>query len=137
GVGAGMGVGTWLMPRIGVKAVLAIGFIGTAGGLFTASYIQVSSSYLAGILPGLFVFGVFSGICYPGLINGALHQVTGQDSGLGSGVQTAMQQIGPALGIATLGPLALRYAPSDIPAGAPPAATPTHGYALFCRLPAG
>ena len=35
------------------------------------------------------VFGVFTGMCYPALINGALHQVTGQDSGLASGVQTA------------------------------------------------
>jgi len=33
GIGAGMGVCTWLMPRIGVKAVLSVGLLGSAGGL--------------------------------------------------------------------------------------------------------
>ncbi len=101
-MGAGIGLGTALMPRLGVKALLSLAFLGSAAGLLIASYIHVNASYPGGILPGLLVFGVFSGMCYPGLIIGALHQVTGQDSGLGSGVQTAMQQIGAALGLATL-----------------------------------
>jgi EmrB/QacA subfamily drug resistance transporter len=134
GIGAGIGIATALMPRIGVKPTLAIGLLGSAAGLLVASYIQVSSSYPGGILPGLIVFGVFSGICYPALINGALHQVTGQDSGLGSGVQTAMQQIGSALGLATLVTLALRYAASQIGHGVPPALALTRGYALSFRV---
>ena len=133
GIGAGIGLCTGLMPRLGVKAMLAIGLLGSAAGLLIASYIQVNSSYAGGILPGLIVFGVFSGICYPALINGALHQVTGQDSGLGSGVQTAMQQIGSALGLASLVTLALRYAGGQIRHGVPLAAALTHGYALSFR----
>ncbi len=80
------------------------------------------------------MFGVFSGICYPGLINGALHQTTGQDSGLGSGVQTAMQQIGAALGLSTLVTLALRYAGARISHGVPAAVAQTDGYALAFRV---
>jgi hypothetical protein len=99
GIGAGIGVATALMPRV-----------------------------------GLLVFGVFSGICYPGLINGALHQVTGQDAGLGSGVQTAMQQIGSALGLATLVTLALRYAGDQVRHGVPAAVAQTQGYALSFRV---
>jgi EmrB/QacA subfamily drug resistance transporter len=137
GIGAGIGLATGLMPRIGVKPVLAIGFLGSGAGLLIASYIHVDSSYAGGILPGLIVFGVFSGICFPGLINGALHQVTGQDSGLASGVQTAMQQIGEALGLATLVTLALRYAGGQISHGVPPAVAQTHGYALAFRVGAG
>jgi EmrB/QacA subfamily drug resistance transporter len=133
-IGAGIGVSSALMPRIGVKAVLAVGLLGSAAGLLVASYIHVTSSYAGGILPGLIVFGVSSGICYPGLINGALHQVTGQDSGLGSGVQTAMQQVGAALGLATLVTLALRYADGRIRAGVPPAVAQTDGYALAFRV---
>ena len=72
-------------------------------------------------------------MCYPGLINGALHQVTGQDSGLGSGVQTAFQQIGSAVGLATLVTLALRYAGGQIRHGVVPAVALTHGYALAFR----
>src|SRR5215472_10364023 len=134
GIGAGIGIATGLMPRIGVKTTLAIGLLGSAAGLLIASFIHVSSSYPGGILPGLVVFGMFSGICYPALINGALHQVTGQDSGLGSGVQTAMQQIGSALGLATLVTLALRYAAGQIGHGVLPALALTRGYALSFRV---
>jgi EmrB/QacA subfamily drug resistance transporter len=133
GIGAGIGIGTALMPRLGVKATLVTGFLGSAAGMLVASYIHVNSSYAGGILPGLIVFGVFSGMCYPGLINGALHRVTGQDSGLGSGVQTAMQQIGAALGLATLVTLALRYAGDRIRLGVLPAVAQTDGYALAFR----
>ncbi len=133
-IGAGLGLGSAVMPRLGVKALLAIGFLGSAAGLLVASYIHVDSSYPGAVLPGLIMFGVFSGICYPGLINGALHQVTGQDSGLGSGVQTAMQQIGSALGLATLVTLAVRYAGHQIRQGVLPATAQTHGYALAFRV---
>jgi EmrB/QacA subfamily drug resistance transporter len=134
GIGAGMGVSTALMPRIGVKAMLAIGLLGSAGGLLAASYIHVTSSYPSAMLPGIVLFGVFSGICYPGLINGALHQVTGQDSGLASGVQTAFQQIGTAVGLATLVTLALRYAGDRIRIGVSPGIAQTDGYAAAFRV---
>ena len=134
GIGAGIGLCSALMPRLGVKAMLATGFLGSAAGLLVASFIRVGSSYAGGVLPGLIVFGVFSGICYPGLINGALHQVTGQDSGLASGVQTAMQQVGSALGLATLVTLALRYAGGQIRHGVPAPLAQTHGYALSFRV---
>ena len=52
GIGAGMGLATALMPRIGVKAVLAIGFLGSAAGLLAASCIHVGSSYVVAVLPG-------------------------------------------------------------------------------------
>jgi EmrB/QacA subfamily drug resistance transporter len=134
GIGVGIGICTALMPRVGVKAMLVVGFTGSAGGLLAASYIHVSSSYPSAILPGTIVFGVFSGICYPGLINGALHQVTGEDSGLASGVQTAFQQIGTALGLATLVTLALRYAGDRIGVGVAPAVAQTGGYAAAFRV---
>jgi EmrB/QacA subfamily drug resistance transporter len=125
---------TRLMPRIGVKAVLAIAYLGSAAGLWIASYIHVGSSYVGGILPGIIVYGGFSGLCYPGLINGALHQVTGQDSGLASGVQNAMQQIGAALGLAALVTLALRYTQHKVHAGVLAAVAQTDGYALAFRV---
>src|SRR6516164_8804457 len=133
-IGAGIGLSTTLMPRLGVKVMLALGFIGTAAGLLIASSIHSSSSYISGILPGMIVFGLFTGICFPGLINGALHQVTGQDSGLGSGVQTAMQQVGSALGLATLVTLALRYAGDRIHTAMPAGIAQTDGYAVAFRV---
>ncbi|HEY1921003.1 MAG TPA: MFS transporter [Streptosporangiaceae bacterium] len=134
GIGIGMGACTALMPRVGVRAMLAVGLLGSAAGLFIASYIHANSSYPSAILPGMFIFGAFSGICFPGLINGALHQLTGEDSGLGSGVQTAMQQVGSAVGLATLVTLAIRYAGSRIYAGVLPTVAQTGGYSLAFRI---
>jgi EmrB/QacA subfamily drug resistance transporter len=133
---AGILLSTRLMPRLGVKAVLAIGYLGSAAGLWMASYIHVGSSYVSAVLPAMLVFGSFNGLCYPGLISGALHQVTDQDAGLGSGVQSAMQQIGAALGLAALVTLALRYTQRMARAGVPPAVAQTGGYALAFRVSA-
>lgn len=134
GIGIGIGLCTALMPRIGVKAVLVVGMLGSAVGLFLASNIHANSSYPSAILPGILVFGILSGMCYPALINGALHQVTGQDSGLASGVQTAFQQVGSAVGLATLVTLALRYAGDKVRAGVAAAVAQADGYSLAFRV---
>lgn len=136
-VGIGIGVTTGLMPRLGAKAMVTIGFAGTAAGLLTASFIRPDSSYVSGLLPGLIMIGLFTGICLPGLINGALHLVTGQDAGLASGVQTGMQQLGSALGLSILLTIALRYTGSRIGAGLSAAVAQTDGYALAFRVTAG
>ncbi|MGH3377835.1 MAG: MFS transporter [Actinoallomurus sp.] len=134
--GAGIGLSSALMPRLGVKVMLTIGFVGGAAGMLVASYIHSDSSYLGGLLPGMIVFGLFTGICLPGLINGALHQVTAQDSGLGSGVQTGMQQVGAALGLSILLTIALRHAGDSIRIGVPAAVAQTGGYVLAFRVSA-
>jgi predicted MFS family arabinose efflux permease len=48
-IGAGIGLGTTLMPRIGVKPLLSVGYLGAAVGLFLTSGIDVHSSYLGGV----------------------------------------------------------------------------------------
>jgi EmrB/QacA subfamily drug resistance transporter len=132
----GIILGTRLIPRIGVKAVMVTGFLGSAAGLWIASYIHVDSSYVSAVLPGIIVFAGLGGLCYPGLISGALHEVTEQDSGLGSGVQNTMQQIGAALGLAVLVTLALRRTQHLAHAGVLPAIAQTDGYVLAFRVSA-
>jgi len=117
-----------------VKPLLSAGFIGCAVGLFLTSGINVHSSYAAGVLPGMIVLGLFSGLTFPTIGNAALHQVTGQNASLASGVQSAMQQVGGALGLAVLVTLALRHAEGQIRAGVHPAIASTHGYALAFRV---
>lgn len=134
GMGVGIGLCTALMPRLGVKAMLTVGFFGSAVGMFMTSYIRVDSSYPSSILPGMITLGVFAGVSFPAMINGALHQVTGQDSGLASGVQTTLQQAGSALGLATVVTLALRHAVGQISHGVRPAVASTNGYVLSFRV---
>jgi EmrB/QacA subfamily drug resistance transporter len=133
-IGAGIGLGTALMPRLGVKPLLAVGFFGCAAGLWLTSGLDVGSSYAGGILPGMMVLGFFSGTSFPAIGNAALHEVTGQDSSLASGVQNAMQNIGGAIGLSCLVTFALRHAASQISDGTLPAVASTHGYVLAWRI---
>ncbi|MEU5074259.1 DHA2 family efflux MFS transporter permease subunit [Streptomyces asoensis] len=135
--GVGMGVSTALMPRIGVKPIVVIAFFGSALGQFIAANgFSPDASYVGGVMPGLVVFALFNGMGFPVLINGGLHEVTGQDAGLASGVQTSMQQIGAALGLATLVPIALRYV-NDHAGDGNPAAVASDGFALALHVAAG
>ncbi|MFN2518182.1 MAG: MFS transporter, partial [Jatrophihabitantaceae bacterium] len=133
-IGAGIGVGTALMPRVGVKPLLAGGFFACSVGLFLTSSIDVHSSYVSSVLPGMIVLGLGSGVTFPAIGNASLHGVTGQDSSLASGVQSAMQQVGGALGLSCLVTLGLRHAAGQIGHGVVPAVALTHGYVLAFRV---
>jgi MFS family permease len=129
-IGAGIGFGTAMMPKIGVKPLLATGFSLGAVGLLLTSTISPDSSYAANILPGMLLMGFGSGMSFPAFGNAALHEVTGEDSSLASGVQAAVQQIGGALGLATLATLAIRHANDAILDGVLPGRAFTDGAAL-------
>lgn len=133
-IGAGIGIGTALMPRLGVRVLLSAGFLGCAVGLFLTSGVTVHSSYAGGVLPGMIVLGLFSGLNFPTISNAALHEVTGQDASLASGVQGALQQVGGALGLSVLVTLALRHAAGQIRTGIRPDIASTHGYVLAFRI---
>jgi EmrB/QacA subfamily drug resistance transporter len=136
-IGAGMGIGTAVMPRVGVRGLIGTSFLGGAAGLFITSQIHVGSSYLGGVLPGMVVIGLFFGLGFAPIMNAALHQVTGQDSSLASAVQGATQQIGGALGLACLVTLALRHAATQAAHGVAAGQAATHGYVLAFRVGAG
>jgi EmrB/QacA subfamily drug resistance transporter len=133
-IGAGIGLGTALMPRVGVKPLLAGGFFGCAVGLFLTSGIGVHSTYAGNVLPGMIVLGLASGVTFPAIGNASLHEVTGQDSSLASGVQSAMQQVGGALGLSCLVTLGLRHAAGQIHHGVLPDVASTNGYVLAFRI---
>lgn len=133
-IGAGIALATAVMPRIGVKPVLAAGFFGTGLGLYLTSTIGADTSYAGHILPGMVVLGLSSGISFPGFGNASLHEVTGQDSSLASGVQSAMQQIGGALGLATLATLAIRHTTDDVKHGVDRAVAAVNGTTLAFQV---
>jgi len=133
-IGAGIGIGTALMPRLGVKPLLALGFSLSAVGLLLTSGIGLDTTYLADVVPGMVVIGFGSGMSFPAIGNAALHQVTGQDSSLASGVQAAMQQVGGALGLATIVTLALRHAAALMRDGVGQAQAITQSYAVGFRV---
>jgi EmrB/QacA subfamily drug resistance transporter len=135
-IGAGIGIGTALMPKLGVKPLFTAGFFLCAVGMFLTSGIGVHSTYVADIMPGMIVLGFGSGICFPAIGNASLHEVTGQDSSLASGVQATFQQVGGALGLSVLVTIGLRHAAGLERGGASRALAFTHGYELSYRIAA-
>ncbi len=134
GIGLGMGIGTALMPKVGVKPRVAVSFLGAAGGLLLTSQIHVGCSYVGGVLPGMILLAVFSGLGFSPIMNAALHEVTGQDSSLASGVQNTAQPVGGALGLACLVALALRHAETQVSHGVPAGVAAARGYAASFRI---
>lgn len=129
-IGTGIGLNNALMPKFGVRSVLALGMTGSAVGLFLTSRISVDSSYLADIVPGMVILGLFMGLAIPSSASAALHEVDTQNSSLAAAVQNVMQQVGAALGIAVLVQLALRRSASAIAGGTAPELAATNGFSL-------
>jgi EmrB/QacA subfamily drug resistance transporter len=133
-IGVGIGLNNALMPRLGVRKVLAIGFFGSAVGLFLTGLIDPSTTYASGVLPGMIVLGLSTGIAIPASASAALHEVDMQNSSLASAVQNVMQQVGAAIGIACLAALAFSYSEERLNSGASPAEAVSSGYALSFQV---
>ncbi len=78
------------------------GTLAIATGLVLLGGIESSSGYLAAVLPALVFVGAGTGLAFVALTSVAVGAVAEQDSGIASGLFTAAQQIGGALGLAVL-----------------------------------
>jgi len=66
-------------------------------------------NYWADIFPYIVLMSVGMGMVFVPLMLTAVHHVRTEDSGIGSGVLNTMQQVGGALGLATLSTVALHF----------------------------
>src|SRR5215470_16468748 len=115
---------------LGAKPTLLLAFAVAATGMGMLVRLPVAGSYLTDLLLPLLVLAVGFGLGFPGLQTASLHGVSERDAGLGSGVQTAVQAIASALGIAVFLTVALRHSATELAAGAVPAEAVTGGYRL-------
>ncbi len=106
-ISVAIGIGTGLLPRLGAKWLLMVGFAICSVALGLLSRLTVHSSYAADILPSMILLAVGAGLCFPAITNASLHGVSGENASLASGVQNAVQQIGGALGIAVFTTIAV------------------------------
>jgi EmrB/QacA subfamily drug resistance transporter len=130
----GVTISTQLLPKVGVKPVLFVGFLFMSGGLALLSQIGAHLDYPAHILPGFLVMAFGNGLAFPPLTNAALHDVGPTDAGLASGVQNTFLQLGGSLGLAVVVTLALRHAASRVGHGVSAAVATTEGYRLALRV---
>ncbi|MGW1728169.1 MFS transporter [Streptomyces sp. NPDC002306] len=97
---------TVLMPRIGPKAVIPLGFAIATAGMAWLSGIGVGSHYTTAVLPQLIVIGVGLGLVMPPAMQLATGGVAAEDAGVASATVNAMQQVGGSIGTALLNTLA-------------------------------
>jgi EmrB/QacA subfamily drug resistance transporter len=114
-------VAAQLVTRIGVKRVLVTGMVALAAGLVYFTQISVGGSYVGDLLPGFLLIGLGLGFSFVPISIAALAGIEPAEAGLASGLINTSQQIGGALGIATLATIASSRTEDALANGAVPA----------------
>ncbi len=128
GIVIGAGLSSNLVSRIPPRFLSGTGTLLAAIALFMFSRISVDDSpsailgalgsqgqvgsdvnYWASLFPFIVLMAIGMGMVFVPLTLTAVHHVQAEDSGIGSGVLNTMQQVGGALGLATLSTVALHF----------------------------
>lgn len=129
GIVIGAGLASNLVARVDARYLAGTGTLLAAAALFMFSRIPVDESpravltaladggadinYWTHIFPYIVLMAIGMGLVFVPMTLTAVHHVRAEDSGIGSGVLNTMQQVGGALGLATLSTVALHYSNSQ------------------------
>jgi EmrB/QacA subfamily drug resistance transporter len=109
---------TWLLNRIGMKAVLTIGAV----CIFTAPFLFVllldETSTFTSLIPGMVVLGVGIGLFYSGVTTAALTALDPSKSSLAGGILYMFQIAGGAVGLGLTTAVFLAASSGEIDTGA-------------------
>jgi EmrB/QacA subfamily drug resistance transporter len=100
------GICSQLVPRVGVRIPITIGAPTAAGALFWLSRVGVHSHYVTGVMLPFIVFAFAAGLIFVPLTMTLVAGISDEDSGVASSMFNAGQQIGGAVGLATIGTVA-------------------------------
>jgi EmrB/QacA subfamily drug resistance transporter len=102
-IGAGAGIGSTFLGRVGPRPMLITGPLLAGAGLFTLGLrLQPDSTYLGTVLPSLVFVALGMGLTFVALTSSAIAGVPHEDAGIASALLNAGQQVGGALGLAIL-----------------------------------
>lgn len=129
GIVIGAGLASNLVARVDARFLAGTGTLLAAAALFMFSRIPVDESpkavlkaladggadinYWTHLFPFIILMAVGMGLVFVPMTLTAVHHVRAEDSGIGSGVLNTMQQVGGALGLATLSTVALHFTNSQ------------------------
>lgn len=131
-----------LLPRFGPKILVPIGFVLAALGMAWLTTLDLSSTYVADIMPPMIVLGFAIGTIFPGSIQTATLGVRGEHAGVASALVNTSQQVGGSIGTALLNTLAASamtaYLVEHVPATPQVMAdAAVHSYAVVYTITAG
>jgi len=99
-----------LIARLDPRYLSGLGTILAGVALFMFSRLQFGSvSYWTDIMPWILLMSVGMGLTFVPMTLVAVHGVRTEDAGIGSGVLNTMQQVGGALGLASLSAVAAHF----------------------------
>lgn len=116
GIIVSAGIASNLLARVDARWLAGFGTALAGVGLFGFSRLPYSdslptlgvhASYVTDLLPWIVIMSFGMGFVFVPLTLTAVHGVSGDDTGIGSGVLNAMQQVGGSLGLATLSTVAV------------------------------
>jgi EmrB/QacA subfamily drug resistance transporter len=113
------GVAQALVTRIGVKAVLAVGFVAYAAGLAWYTQVPVDATFAKDLLPGYLLIGFALPFTFIPVSIAALAGVQQQEAGLASGLINTAQQVGGAVGVAVTSSVLLTHSNHLLKTGTP------------------
>jgi predicted MFS family arabinose efflux permease len=107
---AALVVGTHGAAHVGAHAaarvVAGIGLGITGAGALLLSRATADSSYAAGLLPGLVIFGFGAGMVFVAVSGSAMGGIPDEHAGMASGFMMTGHEVGAALGVAVLSTIA-------------------------------
>lgn len=116
GIVVAAGISSNLVSRIDPRFIAGVGTLMASVALFGFSRIphdtsfpiqDVQASYATDILPFIILMSLGMGATFVPVTLTAVHHLRSEDAGIGSGVLNTMQQVGGALGLATLSTVAV------------------------------
>lgn len=119
GMLVGMGFSYAVTAKLG-RHLLHIGISVLAAGTIALA-LSVSGAHFAStwtLAPSLFVIGIGAGSCFGKLFDVTLAGVNMREVGSASGILTAVQQLGAAVGVAVLGTIFFSHFTTALPTGA-------------------
>ncbi|WP_370289658.1 MFS transporter [Nocardioides sp.] len=104
-----------LIARVDPRFLAGTGTLLAGAALFAFSRLEIGSvNYWTDIAPFIVLMSLGMGLTFVPMTLVAVHGVRSQDAGIGSGVLNTMQQVGGALGLATLSAVAAHYTTSKV-----------------------
>jgi EmrB/QacA subfamily drug resistance transporter len=119
GIGVGFGVGSPLVPKIGVRPFMVSGFGLLAVGMFWFARVSANESYWTGILPGYLLMSVGIAFAALSITVAAVSDIPEEQAGLASGVLNSCGQVGGAVGLAALVTIASARTSGLVASGSP------------------
>jgi len=133
GIVIGAGLSSKLVEKVAPRVVAVPGLLIGAAGMLWLSRLSVDSSYLVHVLPGVFAVSSGLGVTAIATTLTAVHGVPEERAGVASAAVNMAQQIGAALGIASMTAISTAVAGAKVPQAASALATAGGDHAAAAR----